>query len=129
MRRLRALHAALPGWVHGDVHLGNLLWRGLEVSGLVDFDDTRPGDHAWEVAMTLFALARRPDEDTFRYDRDLWLAGLAAYGDLHLEPAEHERAFCEYQVQIHETAVARGLWTLTDGIGYWPCKRALTDRF
>lgn len=125
MSRLRELHAALPGWLHGDFHLGNLLWNGDVLTGVVDFDDAAPGPAEYEVAMALFALSRQPDEDTFRYDRTLWHAGLASYGDVSIEPEPHVRAFCEYQVRIHETAAARGLWPLTTGIGYWPCKRTL----
>jgi Ser/Thr protein kinase RdoA (MazF antagonist) len=114
---------ASPQWVHGDYHLGNLLWTGDEVTGIVDFDDIARGSVALEAGMALFALARQPaGEDAFVFDADLLETGRAAYAG----PIEGSAlAFCAYQVLIHLEAAQRGLWQLTDSIGFWPCWHSL----
>jgi len=33
--------------------------------------------------------------------------------------------FCAYQVLIHLEGAQRGLWELTEGIGFWPCWHTL----
>jgi Ser/Thr protein kinase RdoA (MazF antagonist) len=120
-------------WLHGDYHLGNLLWRDEEVVGIVDFDDTACGTATSEAAMALFALARQDGgEKGFCYDRSLWNAGLAAYVDACGDPAtlhaeDLELVFCGYQVLIHFEAVQHGLWSLTPGIGFWPCWNSLVQ--
>jgi len=109
-------------WLHGDYHLGNLLWVGNEVTGIVDFDETGCGHTLGEAAMALFALARQPSEDRFMYDSGLWETGLAGYGaalDEDRDLLMHR--FCAYQVLIHLTAAQRGLWTLEESLGFWPC--------
>lgn len=124
----RALVMPIPGAIHalhGDYHLGNLLWNGTTITGVVDFDDTDSGAALTETAMALFALARLPDEDRFGYDRELWDAGAAAYGTA-IDPTLYELAFCGYQVLIHLDAAQRGLWSLVPGIGFWPCWNTLT---
>ncbi len=115
-------------WLHGDYHLGNLLWQDTTVTGVVDFDDTGMGARAGELAMALYALSRRDaGEGRFEVDRTLWRAGLAAYAEVAgtdhgLAPDDRlELVFCAYQVMIHLEAALRGLWDLEPGIGFWPC--------
>lgn len=97
---LARIHLVLPPhaslhWVHGDYHLGNLLWTDGEVTGIVDFDDVGRGSAALEAGMALFALARQPaGEDAFEFDADLFETGRAAYAG----PIEGSAlAFCAYQ--------------------------------
>jgi len=129
--------AGAPQWLHGDYHLGNLLWDGLELTGVVDFDDVGHGAATGEVALALFAFARRDveasgGEPRLAYDPALWETGRAAYAAaagraLAIAPTPAlEQVFCAYQVLIHLEAASRGLWTLTPGIGFWPCWRSLT---
>jgi Ser/Thr protein kinase RdoA (MazF antagonist) len=40
------------GWIHGDLHLWNLLFRGRE-AGAIDFSDGGLGHHAHDLAKTL----------------------------------------------------------------------------
>jgi Ser/Thr protein kinase RdoA (MazF antagonist) len=125
---LARIHQVLPAsegaqWVHGDYHLGNLLWTGGEVTAIVDFDDVARGSAALEAGMALFALARQPaGEDAFVFDAELWETGRAAYAG---PIAGDALVFCAYQVLIHLEAAQRGLWQLADGIGFWPCWRSL----
>lgn len=115
-------------WLHGDYHLGNLLWTGDEVTGIVDFDDTGCGSALAEAALSLFACARQATEDRFTYDVDLWNTGLAGYGAaLTTDRDELMRMFCADQVLIHLMAAQRGLWDLTPGIGFWPCWAVLAE--
>ncbi len=137
MTTLAHLHRALarvapdePQWLHGDYHLGNLLWTGDAITGVVDFDDTVRGNPATEAAMALFALARQPVESTFVYDAALWATGHDAYVEAGGVPVTGDRdtlatRFCAYQVLIHLAATHRKLWTLDEGIGFWPCLRYL----
>lgn len=123
-----ATRASDTQWLHGDYHLGNLLWTAGEVTGIVDFDDTERGSAHSEVAMALFALARQPDDDRFRYDSGLWETGLAGYGAvLAGDRDELVLLFCAYQVLIHLAAAQRGLWTLDANIGFWPCWNTLRE--
>jgi Ser/Thr protein kinase RdoA (MazF antagonist) len=116
-------------WLHGDYHLGNLLWIGNEVTGVVDFDDTGCGSALGEAAMALFAIARQPDERRFTYDTGLWDTGLAGYGAaIEADRDELMLRFCAYQVLIHLTAVQRRLWTLDDSLGFWPCWNTLREQ-
>ena len=129
LRRIDALLAArAPAplqWLHGDYHLGNLLWRGDELAAVVDFDDSDRGAPASEALLALFALSRTSREDHFEFDRALWDIGFAAYAALRgapvLDCADLEALFCAYQVLIHLEAAQRGLWPLAPGIGFWPC--------
>lgn len=117
-------------WLHGDYHLGNLLWHDDEtrVAAVVDFDDCDRGHAASEAALALFALARRQDaEDDFAFHRPLWDAGLTAYRDIAgpIAPYDDVAAtlplFCAYQVLIHLEALLRRHWSPAPGIGFWPC--------
>ena len=131
--RIEALLERTPGgplqWLHGDYHLGNLLWgTGDTVASVVDFEDVACGSAVSEAVLALFALARQNQgEERFAWDRSLWEAGLAAYVeasgmDVPIQsPEQLEPLFCAYQVLIHLEAAAHRLWTLSPGIGFWPC--------
>nr|MBA2539155.1 aminoglycoside phosphotransferase family protein [Deltaproteobacteria bacterium] len=151
----RTLDVPAPGpvqWLHGDFHLGNLLWRRDEVIGVVDFDDVGIGAVGGEVALALFALARRPGE-RFRYDPTLWRVGLAAYAGAEsmstldasvgsassavaasittLDQPALARVFCASQLLVHLEAAQRGLWALDDPgleLAFWPYWHALSER-
>ncbi len=76
-----ALAAQPSQWLHGDYHLGNLLFTRDAVTGVVDFDDCGAGAPAVDLAVALYALARDPThEPALRFDPALWRAGAAAYG-------------------------------------------------
>jgi hypothetical protein len=50
-----------PGttWLHGDVHYGNLVFRGDDPVALLDWDFVMPGDALYDVVTLLFS-ARNP---------------------------------------------------------------------
>lgn len=114
-------------WLHGDYHLGNLLFEGGDVTAAVDLDDTSVGSALGEAATALFALARRNDgEERFAYDADLWALGRDAYGARLPEADEMLPLFCAQQVLVHLEAAQHGWWKLEPGIGFWPCWNILT---
>lgn len=124
LERIASLLPVAPPtqWVHGDYHLGNLLWRDDSIASVVDFDDVGAGTATTEAALALLALARQPGEERFTYDAALWRTGCAAYGsDLPLLVD----LFAAYQVLIHLAAVQRGSWTLATSLGFWPCWYAI----
>jgi Ser/Thr protein kinase RdoA (MazF antagonist) len=125
-------------WLHGDYHLGNLLWNADgQIAAVVDFDDCDRGAAASEAALALLALARRPDDDAaddFAFHRPLWDAGLAAYRAIAGPIAPYDDLalalplFCAYQVLIHCEASLRRHWSPAPGIGFWPCWNRLSGR-
>ncbi|HUY44018.1 MAG TPA: phosphotransferase [Acidimicrobiales bacterium] len=42
-----------PTWIHGDLHPGNLIFRGASLVGVIDFGDLCQGDPATDLAGTL----------------------------------------------------------------------------
>jgi len=123
------LSAQRPQWLHGDYHLGNLLFTHDTVTGVVDLDDCGVGAPAVDLAVALYAISRDPThEPGLRFDSALWRAGAAAYGSASpwREPdALAEDLFCTHQVLLHLDASRRGLWALAPGIGFYPCFNAL----
>jgi Ser/Thr protein kinase RdoA (MazF antagonist) len=111
-------------WLHGDYHVGNLLFtRGGaddRVSGVVDFDDVGRGAPSLERGLARWALARDVGvEERLRCRDEL--------RDAVAPPPELERLFCVDQVLIHLEAAQRGLWALGPGIGFWPCWTVLVS--
>lgn len=45
-----------PVWLHGDLHPGNLLARGGELVGIIDFGDVTGGDPAYDLAVAWLAF-------------------------------------------------------------------------
>lgn len=128
---LDALEQLLPTFdsqlLHCDFHLGNLLFEGDSLSGIVDFDDTSHGSSALEEALTTFALARAgASEERFTSDFYCWNdtaqhCSPSAKRLLQEHTALLQRTFCLQQCLIHLEARQRSLWNLSKGIGFWNC--------
>lgn len=56
---LRPCPAPGTTWLHGDVHYGNLVFRGDEVTSLLDWDFAMPGDGLYDVVTLLFSARCR----------------------------------------------------------------------
>jgi aminoglycoside phosphotransferase (APT) family kinase protein len=52
-------------WIHGDLHMGNLLVRDGRLSGVLDFGDLAAGDPATDLSVA-WMLLREPARSTFR---------------------------------------------------------------
>ena len=87
-----------PVWIHGDVHLGNLIFDDQELVGLIDFSDLACGDPAVDLGGALLSLPHEAHERFWQSyghtDRDLELralgwAALLAVLHLQIEIAEH----------------------------------------
>lgn len=77
-----------PVWLHGDLHPGNMLVRGGEITGIIDWGDLTAGDPATDLAAVWMLLPGREDRRSF------W----AAYG-------------------AHETLMARArAWAVLFGV-------------
>ena len=50
---LAQANAQAPGFVHGDWHPGNMIYRGDQIVSVCDFDNTRLGSRAREVAQAM----------------------------------------------------------------------------
>jgi aminoglycoside phosphotransferase (APT) family kinase protein len=48
--------AGVPVWVHGDLHPGNIVARGRELTGIIDFADVTGGDPAYDLAIAWLAF-------------------------------------------------------------------------
>jgi aminoglycoside phosphotransferase (APT) family kinase protein len=48
--------AHAPVWVHGDLHPGNIVARGGELTGIIDFVDVTGGDPAYDLAIAWLAF-------------------------------------------------------------------------
>lgn len=55
-----------PVWVHGDLHLANMLVRGGRLSGIVDFGDMCSGDPAVDLSIAWMLFNEEPDRLAFR---------------------------------------------------------------
>ena len=88
-----------PRWIHGDLHLGNLVIREDSLVGIIDFGDMAGGDPACDLGGAL--MCTRPSEwnvltETYVGDDAMWLRArgwLAAFVAMHLTiEGAHERA-------------------------------------
>lgn len=66
-----------PVWIHGDLHPGNLVARGAELTGMVDFGDVTAGDPAYDLAIAWLAFDAHGrgafiSETGTRYDSATW---------------------------------------------------------
>jgi len=53
-------------WVHGDIHLGNVIFRDHQLVGLIDFSDLTAGDPATDLGGALFSLPASSHEEFWR---------------------------------------------------------------
>ena len=74
------------GLIHGDFHHGNFLSQGNDIAAL-DFDDCGFGTYAYDIAVTLSGIIRRPNF------RELRSALLEGYRSIRPFPETHERHF------------------------------------
>ena len=133
-RRLADVANAVPGpmsWLHGDFHHGNVLFDGVDVRGIIDFDDVGAGAQLLETAFALFTFSRcTTAEEQFEFDAWRWEQGLRAYADaapaaavgwLRTRRDAMVLLFCVDQVLMHLEAAQRGLWMLAPGVGFLGC--------
>lgn len=56
---VQAFHAASDGWIHGDFHARNFLFRGDAVTTVVDWEKARPGEPVDDLLrLFVYALER-----------------------------------------------------------------------
>lgn len=65
-----------PVWIHGDLHEGNLLFRGGRLAAVIDFGSLAAGDPACDIMaawLYLSAEARQPFMDALKFDDAAWM--------------------------------------------------------
>lgn len=105
--------AAEPvGLVHGDFYRRNILCRGGQIVGLIDWDDAHHDLLIADLAWALWELAKSPDGTTLLLDRaDAFLTSYqAAGGPVHRSAALIPliRIHLRYEVDRAEQAKSRG---------------------
>jgi Ser/Thr protein kinase RdoA (MazF antagonist) len=124
-------------YCHGDFQLANVLFRGDEVSGIVDFDSLMFSARELDLAFALFSVSRKRDDSAFGWDEGLWHACLRHYGDaareLRVPPSRAfldgaalpllKKLFCLDQALLHLECARRGIWEIAEGIGFFSCFR------
>jgi Ser/Thr protein kinase RdoA (MazF antagonist) len=118
-------------WLHGDFHVGNLLYLGDRLTGIVDFDEVGQGSTWLEAAFAAFALSRDVgNEGDFAFSAWDWQRAVTAYAAATSQPqatwwTDHRDAlaslFCADQVLIHLEAAQRGSWSPGPGMGFFGC--------
>lgn len=66
---------SMPVWIHGDLHPGNLIQRGEELTAVVDFGDMTRGDPAYDLAVAWLAfddVGRRRFTAMYRAEPATW---------------------------------------------------------
>lgn len=66
-----------PVWIHGDLHPGNLVARGGDLEGIIDFGDVTAGDPAYDLGIAWLAFDASGREAFIaatgaRYDAATW---------------------------------------------------------
>ncbi|MEM4240290.1 MAG: aminoglycoside phosphotransferase family protein [Candidatus Woesearchaeota archaeon] len=70
-----------PCFLHGDYHIGNLLFKNLEVAGVLDLDIVMSGDQYWDIAHY---------QHTFNIEREQGMAEFRRGYDLEEDPAREQ---------------------------------------
>lgn len=84
--------AVLPGgWMHGDYHGRNLVYRGDRIAAVLDFDDVDRGPYVHDVTMGAFKFGR-PGRGTIDLREDAARAFIAAYEEVRPLNAEERSA-------------------------------------
>ena len=83
---------ALPtGWMHGDFHGRNMVFRGDAVAALFDFDDVDRGPYAYDVAFGLVKFSR-PSRVSLRLRSGFARAFIEGYESVRRLTAEERAA-------------------------------------
>lgn len=69
-----------PVWIHGDIHIGNLLTQGGRITGIIDWGCLGMGDPACDLTIA-WSMLDRESREIFRSGLDIddatWIRGRA----------------------------------------------------
>lgn len=119
-------------WIHGDVHLENVLFQAGQLTGFLDFELVCWDACEKDVILSAFRVCKEGKEDNvpFQYDQDRFKMVLDTYlaGNHPLCMAfftEYETLwkpyFCLDQTKVYLTNAFEGVWKLEKEIGFLPC--------
>lgn len=120
-------------FVHGDVHLENLLFTAQNMVAFIDFENAHYDALETDVIFAAFRVCKvGKADDRLYYDLGAIKKALKAYVrrnpklcEIEAEFARNEKLwkalFCLDQSMLYMDQSARGVWQLTEGIGFLSC--------
>src|ERR1700691_4265552 len=76
------------GIVHGDFRLGNLVWRGAEIVGILDWETASVGDPLFDIAWMCMGATKGSDQVMGLVSRDEFVQLYASASGRVIDPAD-----------------------------------------
>lgn len=120
-------------FIHGDIHLENLLFLDDNSIAFIDFENVQYTALEVDIIFSAFRICKiGKADDKLRYDPEAIKVALKAYSSINekfswieTEFAKNEKLwkalFCLDQAILYLSQAARGVWELEEGIGFLPC--------
>ncbi|PTB97386.1 hypothetical protein C9994_03095 [Marivirga lumbricoides] len=120
-------------WIHGDVHLENLLFLPDNAVAFIDFENVQVAPLELDIIFSAFRIAKmgKADEKLIYHKQDLRLA-FESYASqnknyaylaeqLDLKEQLWKAMFCLDQTFLYLIQAYKGVWQLEKGIGFLAC--------
>ena len=120
-------------FIHGDIHLENLLFLDNNAVAFIDFENVQYAALEVDIIFSAFRICKiGKADDKLIYDPEAIKAALNAYFSINenmawigTEFVKNEKLwkalFCLDQAILYLSQAARGVWELEEGIGFLPC--------
>lgn len=118
-------------WIHGDVHLENVLFENDRLTALLDFEFVRWDACEKDLVFSAFRVCKTGKlDDRLRYNREQLEQALAVYRSVNPSlqadfftclDSLWKPYFCLDQCMTYLLSAFDGLWELVEGIGFLPC--------
>lgn len=120
-------------WIHGDVHLENLLFLPDNKIAVIDFENAQIAPLELDIVFSAFRIAKiGKDDKQLHYHKEDIHTALEAYAVQNktftflveqLDEKEHvwKALFCLDQALLYLGQAFKGVWELEEGIGFLAC--------
>lgn len=120
-------------WIHGDVHLENLLFLPDNKIAFIDFENVQIAPLELDIIFSAFRIAKiGKDDKQLNYHKEDIHTALEAYAVQNknftflveqLDEKEHlwRALFCLDQALLYLNQAYKGVWELEEGIGFLAC--------
>ncbi|WMJ74392.1 phosphotransferase [Cytophagaceae bacterium ABcell3] len=127
------LHSRHKQYIHGDIHLENILFQNGDLVAFLDFEKVQYAPLELEVVFSAFRTCKYSRfDDKLQYDTEAILLGLNEYTvnnkslkfiveDFEKNEGLWKVLFCLDQSFLYLEKAIKGIWTLEEGIGFLPC--------